>query len=685
MRNKSVKSKRGTDLYSVGKAMQEGVMSAMRTAIPGIIQSFDGKTQTAVIQPAIRRRVAGADGGEVVQVQEPLLLDVPVMFLGGGVSALTFPVSEGDECLVIFADTNIDAWYQSGGVQNQVYPRSHSVADGFAIVGFRSKPKAMGDVANDVPVIDNLRVSGKLFAQIEGRIDRATDADNADKLGGFPASDYAFDSDVEALGTSLTYSMNDGFSTLTNWANNTFSVLGHDHEWSEIQSKPVVFPPSEHGHPWSAISEKPSTYPATTHGHVWGDLSNVPSIFPTDWDNVANKPSTFPATAHDHEWSEIQSKPATFPPSSHTHSYLPLTGGTITGPVDIRGVAASVPLRVRGIDGQDDAGNLGSLFLNYNSGAIIYCRGGNVNLDSGNYSSYVTPAGIGAAVSSHGNHVPATQTANNAVFLRNDNSWQTITPANIGAAASSHTHPIEAITDLIVGGTNVIKNSTFSHNLDGWTSYLQGTAVLYSVYPFEGEAVLEMGLQAGETWGYIRTTTLIPVDTSTSNAFMFSFYAMAFSQSWAAFTGGHFALIQCYSGTTQLGDVKIMPEQIAMTSTYKRFVFPVTLLPGTDSVYVFFHRRSDGAAFRRYFITKVKLEKGTVATDWSPSPADPAPSALKLTTARALTVGNTSKTFNGTGNVSWSLAEIGAQKTITSGTGDPSGGVDGDIYLKHLA
>lgn len=46
----------------------------------------------------------------------------------------------------------------------------------------------------------------------------------------------------------------------------------------------------------------------------------------------------------------------------------------------------------------------------------------------------------GKAASSHGNHVPTTQAANNAVFLRNDNTWQTVTPANIGAAASGHTH-----------------------------------------------------------------------------------------------------------------------------------------------------------------------------------------------------------------------------------------------------
>ena len=51
-----------------------------------------------------------------------------------------------------------------------------------------------------------------------------------------------------------------------------------------------------------------------------------------------------------------------------------------------------------------------------------------------------TPADIGAAAASHGNHVPATQTADNKKFLRNDNTWQTVTPANIGAAAASHSH-----------------------------------------------------------------------------------------------------------------------------------------------------------------------------------------------------------------------------------------------------
>lgn len=66
----------------------------------------------------------------------------------------------------------------------------------------------------------------------------------------------------------------------------------------------------------------------------------------------------------------------------------------------------------------------------------------------------VTPANIGAAATSHGNHVPATETANNAKFLRNDNTWQTVTPANIGAATTSHgTHVSYSSNVPVMDGT----------------------------------------------------------------------------------------------------------------------------------------------------------------------------------------------------------------------------------------
>ena len=72
----------------------------------------------------------------------------------------------------------------------------------------------------------------------------------------------------------------------------------------------------------------------------------------------------------------------------------------------------------------------------------------------------VTVSQIGAAAASHGNHVPTTQTANNATFLRNDNTWQKVTPANIGAAASSHGNHVPT--------TESANNTRFLRNDNTW-------------------------------------------------------------------------------------------------------------------------------------------------------------------------------------------------------------------------
>ena len=51
------------------------------------------------------------------------------------------------------------------------------------------------------------------------------------------------------------------------------------------------------------------------------------------------------------------------------------------------------------------------------------------------------------ASENHGNHVPATQTADDATFLRNDNTWQKVTPEKIGASPKGHGHSYNELTD----------------------------------------------------------------------------------------------------------------------------------------------------------------------------------------------------------------------------------------------
>ncbi|HBR2766599.1 TPA: phage baseplate protein [Klebsiella pneumoniae] len=118
----------------------------MRVALPGIIQSFDPEAVTAVVQPAIRYIERDNDGNKSTK-DYPLLVDVPVVFPCGGGCTLTFPVREGDECLVVFADRCIDFWWQSGGIQEPVDGRMHDLSDAFCIVGPQSQAKKISGIS----------------------------------------------------------------------------------------------------------------------------------------------------------------------------------------------------------------------------------------------------------------------------------------------------------------------------------------------------------------------------------------------------------------------------------------------------------------------------------------------------------------------------------------------------------
>lgn len=112
-----------------------------RVCIPGIIQSFDAASQTVTVQPALREKMC-MDGDET-WVDIPLLVDVPIVVPRAGGYALTLPIRQGDECLVVFGDMCMDGWWQSGGVQNQVECRRHDLSDGFAVIGVWSQPRVL--------------------------------------------------------------------------------------------------------------------------------------------------------------------------------------------------------------------------------------------------------------------------------------------------------------------------------------------------------------------------------------------------------------------------------------------------------------------------------------------------------------------------------------------------------------
>lgn len=111
------------------------------------------------------------------------------------------------------------------------------------------------------------------------------------------------------------------------------------------------------------------------------------------WAKASSKPS--------YSWSEITSKPSTFTPASHTHAYIPLSGGTITGSIirSSRGnwISARNNVAVRGTATGKDSWNpvvgqatpngywtIGNLASNDN---LAFSYTSNTNYNAGNNSA----------------------------------------------------------------------------------------------------------------------------------------------------------------------------------------------------------------------------------------------------------------------------------------------------------
>ena len=104
------------------EALKKELFASLHCALPGTVVSFNAERQTAVIQPAVK----------LGSMTFPLLADVPVFM------PISFEVNPGDACLVVFADIDIDAWFDTGLPEEPRSARKHSLSDGFAFVGFKA-------------------------------------------------------------------------------------------------------------------------------------------------------------------------------------------------------------------------------------------------------------------------------------------------------------------------------------------------------------------------------------------------------------------------------------------------------------------------------------------------------------------------------------------------------------------
>lgn len=125
------------DLTALFEQHKRDVQKSINCVQIGIIQSFDHEKQKATIQIALKQITSVDSIGNKTYTEYPLLIDCPVMVLFGGVDFMSMPIVEGDNCIVLFNDREIDNWFTNGGVQAPTSSRVHDISDGIAIVGIR--------------------------------------------------------------------------------------------------------------------------------------------------------------------------------------------------------------------------------------------------------------------------------------------------------------------------------------------------------------------------------------------------------------------------------------------------------------------------------------------------------------------------------------------------------------------
>ena len=124
------KSLNAPELADVLNTLKDDILKSMNCVKIGTIKKFSATKKTAEVQLAFKRVLP-----DNTIKSMPVLVDCPVFTPQGGGAALTLPITAGDECLVLFSDRNIDAWFQNGGEAAPFDGRLHDLSDGIALVG----------------------------------------------------------------------------------------------------------------------------------------------------------------------------------------------------------------------------------------------------------------------------------------------------------------------------------------------------------------------------------------------------------------------------------------------------------------------------------------------------------------------------------------------------------------------
>lgn len=123
----------------------------LNTAIPAIVDSFDGKQKLSAM-PAIRAKYVNPDTGAVTYYNYPKITNIPLSLnwsptYGG----LTYPIKQGDICTLIFSQRSLDNFMLSGRVSNPYDPEGMQYTE-LRICDLSDAMAFPGILTNNIPI-----------------------------------------------------------------------------------------------------------------------------------------------------------------------------------------------------------------------------------------------------------------------------------------------------------------------------------------------------------------------------------------------------------------------------------------------------------------------------------------------------------------------------------------------------
>jgi len=120
-------------LKNVLQKFQEKLLETLNCVKVGKIKTFYADKQTADIQ---------IDG-------YPQISGVPVSFIRGGDFSIQVPVKEGDDCIVLFCDTDLDNWVEGKGSEPAFPNDKHGLNGAIALLGLTNLKTKVSDYITD--------------------------------------------------------------------------------------------------------------------------------------------------------------------------------------------------------------------------------------------------------------------------------------------------------------------------------------------------------------------------------------------------------------------------------------------------------------------------------------------------------------------------------------------------------